>query len=147
MATVIPKVAIDSNILYSAITSPGGSARRLLALAEEEKIRLGVSKFCRYELEPVFRDVIGEGWEKYFKELTNWLDIHAEEIVKPRGSVLNKYRDYVKDPEDLYIIAPAIEWGAEYFVTRNFDDYDREKVNSHLLMVSVRQFLEIFHAA
>jgi len=146
MATVIPRVAIDSNILFSAIAF-GGAARQLLALAEDNKIRLGVPKFCRYELEPVFRDKLGERWRDLFKELTDWLDVNADEIMKPRNKVLKKYWDYVKDPDDLYIIASAIEWGAEYFITGNLRDYDSEKVSNHLSMVTIRKFLEIFYAA
>ena len=141
------KVAIDSNVLFSAFVNQGAVARKLLVLAGEQRIYLGVPKYCLLELEPVFRDKLGQDWDRRYRQLQDWVDTYAEEIIYPRGKMLNRYKDYVVgDVFDVPVIASAIEWGAEYFVTGNFKDYRKEKVELHLKMISVRQFLNIFQA-
>jgi len=63
------KVAIDSNVLFSAFVNQGGVARKLLVLAGEQRIHLGVPKYCLLELEPVFRDKLGQDWDRPGKDV------------------------------------------------------------------------------
>lgn len=137
------KAVADSNIFFSAFCYPRGAARQVLRLVEENKIRLGVPKYCILELEPVFRD---KGREEDYVQFIGWVSDYAEEITIPRGKTLNRYKDFARDVWDVPIIASAIEWGAEYFITGNSDDFDMDKVGRHLQLVTIRQVLEMFAA-
>lgn len=141
------KVVTDSNILFSAFISQGGIVRKLLTLSEEQKICLGVPKYCVLELEPVFRDKLGESGGSSYRQLKDWIETYAEEIMLPRGKILNRYKEYATDIFDVPVIASAIEWGANYFVTGNIKDYNREMVERHLKLISVRQLLETIQTA
>jgi len=135
------RVAIDSNIFFSAFTKPGGAASQLLRLAEEQKFRLGVPKYSILELEQVFVD---KKLEDAYMELVQWVKDNAEEIVLPRGKILNRYKDYAIDIWDIPVIASAIEWNADYFITGNIIHFAKEKVEQHLKMFTIRDFLKMF---
>jgi hypothetical protein len=110
--------------------------------AQAKEIVVGVPKYCLLEIEPVFRDKLGEGWQEHYETLLAWAKTHTHEIPLPRGHILKHYKDYTNDVFDIPIIASAMEWGANYFVTGNLKHYNKEKIETHSRILSLRQFLD-----
>jgi hypothetical protein len=106
-----------------------------------KEINVGIPKYCLLEIEPVFRDKLGECWQERYEALLAWSKTHAYEIPLPRGHVLQRYKDYTNDIFDIPIIASAIEWDADYFVTGNLRHYNEDKIKTRLQILSLRQFL------
>lgn len=139
------KVAIDTNILFSSFVF-GGNPRKLLQLAEEHKIRLGIPKYCILEIESVFKDKLGKDADAYFQSLEEWIDMYAERINKPRNKIVNKYMDCTNDIWDLPVLASVVLWEPDFFVTGNHRSFNKKKVDLYVNMVSVNELLNILES-
>ena len=126
-------------ISFSAFTNLGEQQASCLGLAEEQKFRLGVPKYSILELEQVFVD---KKLEDAYMELVQWVKDNAEEIVLPRGKILNRYKDYAIDIWDIPVIASAIEWNADYFITGNIIHFRKGKSRTTLKNVHNKRFLK-----
>ncbi|KAF1086312.1 hypothetical protein SPSYN_00029 [Sporotomaculum syntrophicum] len=140
------KVAIDTNILFSSFVF-GGNPRKLLCLAENHKIRLGIPKYCILEIESVFKDKLGKEADKHFQMLEEWVDMYAERISKPRNKIVNKYKDCTNDIWDLPVLASVVIWEPDFFVTGNHRSFNKSKVELYVKMVSTSELLSIFESA
>lgn len=138
------KIAIDTNIIFSAIVYRG-KPRQLLGLAEKNQIRLGIPKYCVLEIESVFKDKLGTNWETYFRNLTDWADVYSELLPKPRNKVVSQYKDCTRDVFDTPVIASVVAWQPDYFVGTD-KGYFNEEVEKYVRIASVSEILALFHA-
>lgn len=144
MVTKVIKVAIKSNILFAAFVY-GGAPRKLLKLAEEGFLRVGIPKYCLLELESVFNDKVKEDPREKYRQLVDWAETYAELIPHPRNKVFAQYQNCTNDQYDLPIIAAVVTWSPEYFVT-NDKGFKEEEVQKHVKMASISELLTIFRS-
>lgn len=135
------KIAIDTNILFSAIAY-GGKSRQLLSLAENNRIIIGITEWSISELKSVFMDKFGEDADKYIKQLEEWVYDYARLLPKPRNKDLNKYLGCVSDIWDIPIIASIHRWDPDYFVTGD-KKINNERVRQLLNVVTLSEILSI----
>ncbi len=115
MRSSVPRAVLDTNVLVSALISPGGGSARLLLALHSGAFELLVSPLLLAELREVlrrdkFRQYVSEAEVQAYVEL-----IRSEGIVRadPRPSA----EPLSADPDDEYLIELARDAQADALVT------------------------------
>lgn len=111
---MICKVFLDSNVLFSAILSPGGAPRKILLLSAKEVIHTVISQ-----------QVVEEVKRNLARKYPEFLDLfpllieeaQVEVVEDPDQEAIRRVLDYLPYPPDAVLLAAAQESQVDYFVT------------------------------
>ena len=115
MRSVVPRAVLDTNVLVSALISPGGASARLLLELRAGGFELILSPLLLAELREVLgrdkfrRYVIGEEVDTYVELIRSEGLVRADPPPSPEPMSA--------DPDDEYLIDLAREAGADALVT------------------------------
>lgn len=105
------KVVADTNVLVSALISPGGSPEAFYRLAVERRVSLVSSRPLLAELGRVLASKFG--WQADRVEGAIAQIVRIAEIVEPREEI----SEIPKDPTDNRVLETAAEAGADAIVS------------------------------
>lgn len=134
------RVVIDTNILISALISPGGLPDLLYQLWRAKKFDLVSSEWQLAEFRRVSRN---PGIKDYFKPHTAGRLVG---LLRKNAIVLDELPDIDYSPykDDNPILAAAIKGDVQYVITGDKNDLlELERVNG-IPIVTVRQFISQF---
>lgn len=105
------KVVADTNVLVSALTSPGGSPETFYRLAVQRRVNLVSSRPLLVELARVL--VSKFGWQPDRAEQAVAQIVRIADIVEP----MERISEIEADPTDNRVLEAAAEGGAEAIVS------------------------------
>jgi len=137
----VPKAVLDTNILVSAFITPRGTPAKLLHAWREEQFDLVTSPPILVELqEALCRPKIQIRYHLSLEDIHNFLILLASATVLVPGTTTVSAP--IQDPEDLMVLATAIESQAAYLVTGDKELLHLERFQSvHIITPSA--FLRI----
>jgi len=106
------KAVLDTNILVSAICFPGGSPDLVFKAAIHKKYEMITCQFILNEFSRVLKNKFNFSEEEVSKAI-NIIKSTAQKTVQP----LDVPKIITAKPQDNYILACALEAGADYLVT------------------------------
>ncbi len=132
------KVFVDSDVIISSLISGMGAAHLLI---KESNLHLFISNHSSKELEIVVErlDLDKEALDDLIKRRFDIVQL-ASSLVK----VKEKYRDYVTDVNDAYIVYGAVEAKVKFLVSYNLKHFKSDKIKSDfdILLVTPARFLQ-----
>ena len=112
----MPKAVLDTNILVSAFITPRGTPAKLLHAWREEQFDLVTSPPILVELqEALCRPKIHIRYHLSREDIHNFVTLLASATVLVPGTTAVSAP--IQDPDDLMVLATAIESQAAYLVT------------------------------
>jgi putative PIN family toxin of toxin-antitoxin system len=130
------KVYLDTNVLVSAVATRGLSADVLRLVVAEHELLTGAVNLS--ELERVLREKL-RAPTRTIRDLVGFLETHTI-IPKPKA-VLDVA---VRDPDDRWVLASAVEGAADVLITGDRDLLDLGD-RAPLRIVDPRGFWELIH--
>ena len=127
-----PDVFIDANILISGLFFEGPESN-LLKLGVLGLVNLVTCSFVIEEVQEVIRRKFPEA-ENNFREITSTLTVLKTEWG-------GEARRLIRDGKDVPVLATALKYQPDYFVTGDEDFYTPE-IKKRLNIVRTRQFLQ-----
>ena len=106
------RAVLDTNILVSALCFPGGSPDLVFRAAVHKKYEMITCQFILNEFSRVLKNKFGFSGEEAARAV-NVVKSAAHQTVQP----LNVPEIITAKPQDNYILACALEAGADYLVT------------------------------
>ncbi len=115
-----PRIFLDTSVLFAAILSPGGGARKLFLLAEAGVLTLLVGPTVLRECE----EVIKRKAPGSLSRLAQLLAIaRTETSLPPARRDVKAARSCVRYGPDAYVLAEAIGAKPEWFVTHDKENF------------------------
>lgn len=114
------ETVLDTNVLIAALRSRRGASFELLRLVDDERWRLHLSTALILEYEEVARREAKSLWvhSERVEAVIEFLCANAQE-----HAITFKWRPYLKDPDDDFILELAVSARARYIVTHNLKDF------------------------
>ncbi|MDO8615070.1 MAG: putative toxin-antitoxin system toxin component, PIN family [Dehalococcoidia bacterium] len=134
-----PRVFLDTNVIYSAIHSPGNPPARILALHAGGDIRAVVSQQVLAELVQTVRNKLAGGLD----QLRTVLITAPPEVADNPTQEEVQSISHVVNFKDAPIVAAAMSCGADYFVSgdrRLLEECHR--LDPPLRALSPREFMD-----
>ncbi len=133
----VPRIVIDTNVLFSALYSRNGASFKLISLLGEKffNIALSVPLFIEYQ------SVIQENRSKIrltdekIDDILNYLC-----LVSQHYEIFYLWRPYLKDPKDDMLLELAVVSGSNYIVTYNIRDF-KEIERFGIEAITAKKFL------
>jgi predicted nucleic acid-binding protein len=114
------KVFIDTSVIFSAVLSDSGGARKLFHLGEAGVIQLFVGPNVLRECEEVIRRKVPDS----LPTLAHLLELSRAELTSfPEVHHLEKARMVVEYQPDVYVLAEAIGADPDWFVTHDKEHF------------------------
>jgi putative PIN family toxin of toxin-antitoxin system len=133
------QIAIDTNVLISALRSRRGASYKLLTLIDTGKFEVNISVPLVLEYEQIARNHNSE--LSVTKEgIGDILDYMCK--VSNQRKVFYLWRPVLKDPKDDMILELAVTAGCHFIVTYNKRDFEGTQ-RFGLRVVTPKEFLEI----
>ena len=118
--TAVERVVFDCNVLFQALVSPGGPARKLVELAGEGTLALYSSSYVLDELKDVVsRPKIQKQFVLSDVAVTKFFDLIAV-CATMLDDVVHVY-DLPRDPKDAHYVDLAVAAKAKLIVSRDKD--------------------------
>ena len=131
MTRTIPTLFLDTSVIFAAILSPGGGARRLFQLGEWGLVRLLVGPRVLQECETVVRRKAPQSLPLVALLLEA---AHVEVSSSADDASLAKAFSLVAYRPDAYVLAEALSASPDWFVTHD---------KAHLLKVQPEEILPL----
>jgi predicted nucleic acid-binding protein len=110
------RVFLDTSVIFAAVLSPSGGARKLFLLAEAGILKLVVGPAVLRECE----DVIRRKAPSAISTLAQLLAIgQTETSSRPTRAQLKTARSYVRYAPDAHVLAEAISASPDWFITHD----------------------------
>ena len=123
------RVFLDTSVIFAAVLSPAGGARKLFQLAEAGLLKLIVSPDILRECEEVVRRKSPSS----LPLLAQLLAIgEVETCPAPTGQQLVKAKRYVRYLPDAHVLAGAIHANPHWFVTHDREHFLNLRADSAL---------------
>jgi predicted nucleic acid-binding protein len=129
MTRTIPTLFLDTSVIFAAILSPGGGARRLFQLGELGLVHLMVGPGVLQECETVVRRKAPQSLPMVALLLET---AHVQVSSAADASSLQKAIALVAYRPDAYVLAEALTATPDWFVTHD---------KAHLLKIQVEETL------
>ena len=114
MASVRPRIFLDTSAVFAAVWSAADGARALLKLGEGALLRLVISQDVLAEID----DVVREKAPRKLADVALLLHAgHIEVSAKPSPRQIDMCREWVTYDQDAIVLAGALNAGVEFFVT------------------------------
>ena len=124
MAIKKPKIFLDTSVLFSAILSPGGGARKLFLLAETDVLKLVVGPTVLTECE----EVVKRKAPNSLPRLAQLLAVaRTETSLSPSKKHIVEARTYVRNLPDAYVLAEAIRARPDWFITHDKEHFLKKR--------------------
>jgi putative PIN family toxin of toxin-antitoxin system len=114
------QVILDTNVLIAALRSRRGASFELLRLVGDERWQLHLSTALLLEYEAVARREAQEFWlqPNLIDAVLDYLCASAHE-----HAISFRWRPFLPDPKDDFILELAVAAKAQYIVTHNLRDF------------------------
>jgi predicted nucleic acid-binding protein len=123
------KVFMDSSVVFSAVLSPTGGARKLFQLGEAGLLKLCIGPNVLRECE----DVVRRKAPNSLPALAKLLNIgQVETCPSPTEMMIEMARSLVAYGPDAHVLAEAIGAKPGWFVTHDKDHFLKENIGSSL---------------
>jgi predicted nucleic acid-binding protein len=132
------QIAIDTNVLVSALRSRRGASYRLLSLIDSGKFGINVSVPLVLEYEDAAKRLLGE-IPLSEQDIDDVIDYICH--VGARWKVYYLWRPYLTDPKDDLVLELAVTAGCEFIVTYNKRDF-QNVAQFGIRALTPRDFLE-----
>lgn len=115
-----PRVFLDTSVLFAAVLSPAGGARKLFLLAEAGVLKLVVGPTVLKECDEVVRRKAPGSSPKLAQLLAA---AQAETSTAPSRHQMRTARSYVSYVPDAHVLAEAIRAKPDWFVTHDKEHF------------------------
>jgi predicted nucleic acid-binding protein len=132
------QIAIDTNVLVSALLSRRGASYRLLSLIDSGKFGINVSVPLILEYEDAAKRLLGE-IPLGEQDIDDVIDYICH--VAARWKVYYLWRPYLTDPKDDLVLELAVTAGCEFIVPYNKRHF-RNVARFGIRVLTPREFLE-----
>ena len=114
------EVVMDTNVLVAALRSRRGASFELLRLVGDQRWQIHLSTALLLEYEAVARREADEFWlrPELIEEVLDYLSASAKQ-----HAISFRWRPFVSDPDDDFIVELAVAAKAQYIVTHNVRDF------------------------
>jgi predicted nucleic acid-binding protein len=134
----LPQIAIDTNVLVSALRSRRGASYRLLSLIDSGKFGINVSVPLVLEYEDAAKRLLDE-IPLSEQDIDDVIDYLCR--VAGRWKVFYLWRPYLTDPKDDLVLELAVTAGCAFIVTYNKRDF-RNVTRFGIRVLTPKEFLE-----
>jgi predicted nucleic acid-binding protein len=124
-----PRVFLDTSVLFSAVLSPTGGARRLFLLGEAGLLDLLVGRHVLREADEVVRRKAPASLPLLAQLLERG---GVETVPVPTPAQIASARSMVAYHPDAYVLAEAIRSGADWFVTHDKEHFLKARTSIRL---------------
>ena len=134
----MPKIILDTNVLYAGLYSSRGASNRILRAIAQEEVRIVLSTTLLFEYEDILKrnpSMLGLSAEA----IDGLLDDLCARSHHQRIHFL--WRPQLPDPKDDHILELAIASGTSTIVTHNTRHF-RKAEDFDIRVITPRQFLE-----
>ena len=114
------ETVMDTSVLIAALRSRRGASFELLRLVGDERWRLHLSTALLLEYEEVARREAEQFW-LHPERIENVLDFLA--ASGREHAISFRWRPFLPDPDDDFILELAFEAQADYIITHNIRDF------------------------
>lgn len=115
-----PRVFLDTSVLFAAVLSPTGGARKLFLLAEAGILRLVVGPTVLKECDEVIRRKAPGSSHRLAQLLA---EAQTETSAPPSKRQIKTAQSYVRYAPDAYVLAEAIHAKPDWFVTHDKEHF------------------------
>ena len=114
------QIVLDTSVLIAALRSRHGASFELLRLIGDERWQLHLSTALLLEYEAVARREAQEFWLQpdLIEAVLDYLCANAQE-----HGISFRWRPFLSDPDDDFILELAVAAKAQYIVTHNLRDF------------------------
>lgn len=119
------KVFFDTNVLFSAMLSQEGAAFELLQRSKQKLCDAYTSDLCLEELKNI------EKKANIPMSVIQFLDYFPLSVVSLQKEK-KIFGQYVYDPHDAHVVQGASEAGAQFLITYNIKDFNRDLIFKNL---------------
>ena|SRR5205807_1643359 len=114
------QVVLDTNVLVAALRSRRGASFELLRLVGDDRWQLHLSTALLLEYEAVARREAKQFWlqPELVEAVLDHICANAEE-----HAISFRWRPFLSDPDDDFILELAVAAKAQYIVTHNVQDF------------------------
>ena len=114
------QIVLDTSVLIAALRSQHGASFELLRLVGDERWQLHLSTALLLEYEAVARREAQEFWLQpdLIEAVLDYLCANAQE-----HRISFRWRPFLSDPDDDFILELAVAAKAQYIVTHNLRDF------------------------
>ena len=114
------QVVMDTNVLVAALRSRRGASFELLRLVGDQRWQIHLSTALLLEYEAVARREAHEFWlrPELIEDVLDYLSASAKE-----HAISFRWRPFLSDPNDDFIVELAVAANAQYIVTHNLQDF------------------------
>ena len=115
-----PRVFVDASVLFAAVLSPTGGARRLFLLAEAGVLKLVVGPTVLKECDEVIRRKAPGSASRLAQLLA---EAQTETSTLPSKRQIKTAQSYVRYAPDAHVLAEAIHAKPNWFVTHDKEHF------------------------
>ena len=115
-----PRVFLDTSVVFAAVLSPTGGARKLFLLAEAGVLKLVVGPAVLKECEEVIRRKAPGSASRLAQLLA---EAQTETSAPPSKQQIKTAQSYVRYPPDAHVLAEAIHAKPDWFVTHDKEHF------------------------
>lgn len=138
----LPKVFLDSSVLFSLVYSDKGAAWAIFNLGKENKIKVIVSRYVTEEVTEVL-------WEKLPEAINLYLRLISQiQIIKRSNRVqVKKFINLIEDKNDAPILADATYEKANYLITLDKKHFIKNKKLSKVVkfqIITPGEFMKLY---
>ena len=122
-----PRAFLDTSVVFAAVLSPTGGARKLFQLAEAGVIRLVIGPTVLQECDEVIRRK-APGTSPRLAQLL--AAARTETSLAPSTRLIKTAKSYVHYAPDAYVLAEAMQAKPEWFITHDKEHFlkNRDKI-------------------
>jgi predicted nucleic acid-binding protein len=115
-----PRVFLDTSVLFAAVLSPTGGARKLFLLAEAGVLKLVVGPTVLKECDEVIRRKAPGSSSRLAQLLAA---AQTETSAPPSKRQIKTAQSYIRYPPDAHVLAEAIHAKPDWFVTHDKEHF------------------------